>query len=483
MNILVIHNHIPKPDLNGAELRLVQILTGLVESGHQVTFLALFPCNDAIYVHSLQRVGIRTLAGDAHRLRFHGIKAPVEWDFDDILTLGEFDLAVLTLWFWHEITIPEHYSEAISQTSPNTAIAVLSDDRHGLRQKQLAAAQNSSLLYETSLDYWSREVSAYEQCDLILTIAEAERLAILNDVPNAKVLILPFACPIEKTLRSHGEREDVLCLANYTNPASVDSARWFMRDIWPGIAEEEVNIRVTFAGVNSETLIESATPRLRCVGHVKDLREIFLSHRLQLSPLRCGTGLCTRNIIAMSYGLPVVTTSIGAQGLGGTNRVDLLVGDTAKEFQESVRLIYSDARAWTNISEAGKSLVSRRFSRDRLLSAVHKIAMSSGIARPEIRSNMTWSCRLIDRLDRSPGFERGRIQSRLSRIRAHVALAESLCTEGAVDNAIRQLRHASSLCAMGGANPSTVTDILARLKQYYQMTDATDRALLPAARD
>ena len=138
LNILAIHEMLPHPDRHGADLQWMQMLQELRAQGHSITHIARSGVNRERYAPPLETLGIRVLTPDAERLRFLGFEFPVTWTLEQLLKENKFDLAILFHWFWNGISIPEHYLEDIRCLSPDTFIAVLTDDQQGQREMQQA---------------------------------------------------------------------------------------------------------------------------------------------------------------------------------------------------------------------------------------------------------------------------------------------------------------------------------------------------------
>ena len=100
----------------------------------------------------------------------------------------KFDLAILFHWFWNGISIPEHYMEDIRRLSPDTFVAVLTDDQQGLREMQLANLTHYWADCERSGDFASREMEVYRRADVVLTISEDDRQAFLRGF-NRRILV------------------------------------------------------------------------------------------------------------------------------------------------------------------------------------------------------------------------------------------------------------------------------------------------------
>jgi len=119
------------------------MLRELRAQGHSVVHIARSGENRERYAAGVEALGIPVYAPDAERMRFLGFDFPVEWTFEQLLRENQFDLAILFHWFWNGISIPEHYMQEIRRGSPKTFIAVLTDDQHGVREKQMAGLPGS----------------------------------------------------------------------------------------------------------------------------------------------------------------------------------------------------------------------------------------------------------------------------------------------------------------------------------------------------
>jgi len=83
------------------------------------------------------------------------------------------------------------------------------------------------------------------------------------------------------------------------------------------------------------------------------LQPLFDTHRISIAPLRYGAGIKGKVVEAMANGLPVVTTSTGAEGTGTHSGRDIVVANSATDFSAAVIKLYNDPTAWKAISENG----------------------------------------------------------------------------------------------------------------------------------
>jgi SAM-dependent methyltransferase len=170
LKILVIHELVPHFDQSGSDLRLLDVLKEIRAQGHRVTLLARDGADSERYSPELESLGIRVIAGDPDRQKHLGADENTSWSFDELLRSEQFDAAILCHWFWSGISIPEHYLNEIRRSSPNTRIAILTDDRHGERERRAATLSGRFSDFERANDFETREIAACRAADPFSTL-------------------------------------------------------------------------------------------------------------------------------------------------------------------------------------------------------------------------------------------------------------------------------------------------------------------------
>lgn len=113
-------------------------------------------------------------------------------------------------------------------------------------------------------------------------------------------------------------------------------------------------------------LRDGSWPNVTVVGRVPSMVEYFASAAAVIVPLRAGTGTRLKILEAMAAGTPVVSTAIGAEGLGLEPGRDYLEAETAADFVAAVRLLQDDPECAARLSSRGREIVRERFSVDAL---------------------------------------------------------------------------------------------------------------------
>jgi glycosyltransferase involved in cell wall biosynthesis len=119
------------------------------------------------------------------------------------------------------------------------------------------------------------------------------------------------------------------------------------------------------------------------LGWVPDLEPHYHRSRLFVAPLRFGAGMKGKIGEACAYGLPVVTTSVGAEGMTLGRGTDVLVADDAESFASLVADAYGDRGLWEQLAEGGRRRVAEQLSFSRVRADLAQTLKSLGLSVTE----------------------------------------------------------------------------------------------------
>ncbi|HEY0758738.1 MAG TPA: glycosyltransferase family 4 protein [Acidisarcina sp.] len=440
MNILVVNERIPQPDRSGADLRLYNLVSDMRDLGHEITLVSRARSMSHEDTLVLKAKGIIVYAGDVERLALSDLADGNIWSFEEVLGQG-FDIVILPLWFWREITIPEHYLENIRNKSPTTRVVILTDDRHGERRRMAARLRGSFAEEECAAGYEVREREVYTNADMVWAISNAEKEAVMALAPGVPVSVVPFSIAVKGHRRTFKERAGLLFVADFDNEAALDAMRWYLLSILPVLRERSPIIRLTVAGNKSQLVakrLKFPDRYFNCVGHVPDLHGLLEQHRVFVCPIRVGTGIVTKNIVAMSHGLPVVSTTIGTGGLELSSDAIMLVEDSPRRFVDAIHKIYTNQFVWDALAERSAEHIRRRFGQENSKAALRE-ALGAAMCQNarSLPVEAFWSVRKIwPYLVTGPEAQALGIR----RVVVQLELAETLTVQGNHDAALSLFR-------------------------------------------
>lgn len=346
-NLLVIADSFPEPDKSSGALRFYTLLT-LLAPKHQILFCAL------------NGDGTVQAPNDASaRLEQAGI------------SLGTVDLPHVIKHFKPDIVWFEFYHQArrdfvnlIRRHHSNTRILVDSVDIHFNRLEARARLTGDQQHLEEAALMREKELAAYEQAELVVAVSHEDARVLRNALPKVPVAVVPNVHAVHPfpnlTKRRFGE---LVFVGGFKHSPNVDAMLYFCGEVLPLIVSAHPEVRLKIIGSNPPDSIQAlAAEHVEVVGYVQETTPYLDSAYISVAPLRYGGGLKGKVGEAMSFGLPVVTTSFGAEGFGLEAGRDVLVGDTAVEFAAHVITLLEDAELHENLARHGHHFIEQHYS-------------------------------------------------------------------------------------------------------------------------
>jgi glycosyltransferase involved in cell wall biosynthesis len=336
---------------------MYSILKILRDLDYTVTFLADDLVIREPYLSALKSVGIEVVCGDVDvetYLRKEG---------------GRFSYVILSR--------PDQafkYLPLVRAYAFNSTVIYDTVDLHWLRFERGAAVTHDAEQLDQARHYRKVEMVNIACSDVVLAITDDEKRAILAEAPDAVVKILPNIHEVVNNVRPFGKRKDVMFIGGFWHKPNEDAVLFFVEEILPLIRKRLPGVKFICVGSNpSKRLLALASDTISVTGYVQDVSPIFKGCRVFVSPLRYGAGMKGKIGQSMGYGLPVVTTTIGAEGIGLVNKETALIADDPEEFAEAVIEVYKDEDLWNRLSSNSIRLIEERYSERAVKETVREI--------------------------------------------------------------------------------------------------------------
>lgn len=348
--LLVIMHTIPKPDQHSGFLRTFNMLRILNNNGYKIT---LFPDDlkkTSPYTEELQDLGIEVLYGDM--------------DLNDYLKRnGKYFDTVLMI----RPEVSSKYITSVKRYLNKSKVIYDTVDLHFLRETRRAEIEGSSEVMQEAKRLKNMELSLARKSNLVITVTENEKEALLKEIQDLNVAVIPNIHEINPLKNPFRERKDILFIGGFLHKPNVDAVIYFVKEIFPMIKEKITDIRFYIVGSNPQPeLFELQSMDTIITGYVRDVKPYFEKCRLSVAPLRYGAGIKGKLTQSMSLGLPFVTTSIGAEGMELEDGENCLIADNPEEFANKVVRLYLDGRLWQGIRENAIKYVKNNFSNEAL---------------------------------------------------------------------------------------------------------------------
>ena len=224
--------------------------------------------------------------------------------------------------------------------------------------------------------FWVRYESRwFPRFGKVLTVTHQDAAALKMVIPGldvyADAIAVDTAPPPPVAL---GTARRIGFLASFGHQPNVDAALYFADAVFPLVRRRLADAEFVVAGRNPpEALRRGAASGIRCLGFVDDVSAFYGGVDVVVAPIRYGGGIKIKVLEAMACGRPVVTTSIGAEGIAEADEEALVVVDDPAEFADAVVALLEDGARRTAMGERARKLVERRFSWRRVMDDLDSI--------------------------------------------------------------------------------------------------------------
>jgi len=357
--ILVVDSYVPRYDRESGSNRLLQLVRMMKELGYHVIYAPDNGYAEEPYASLLQNMGVELL-----------------YNYDNV-HIGELierlTPFIKTAW----VCRPELNNKYQEILRKNRELRIIYDtiDLHYLRLKR--EKEISPELYDKSALAWEEmrqvELKMAAMADLVITVTNKEKEILLSEV-ECEVEVIPNI-HTSKLLSSDFESRDggLIFIGSYDHLPNRDAVLWLIQEIMPLVWTKFPDLKITLLGNNPpENIVNLANDRISVPGFVADVSGYFESALAFVCPLRYGAGMKGKIGQSLEFNLPIISTTIGVEGMGMNHEEHYLRGDTTNEFADSIVKLITDKTLWKRLS-ANSKVCLYPYSYDRIKTRMHAI--------------------------------------------------------------------------------------------------------------
>lgn len=366
--ILVVNTWIPEPDKNSGSVRLFAILQLLKENGHKIVFASLAEKK----YHWLETGNV-----EQFQKNFSNLSAISEEVIFGRESIGEHIYRHGYRYKYVYLSFPDVVYELLPTVRAYSIHAnVIYDtvDLHGVRFRREAELTQDQYLYERA-DYYDRiERNCARNVDTIIAITDIEKKKLFEITGNAEIGVIPNVHSINAADTPFNERTGLLFIGHFQHTPNQDAVVYFVEEVLPLIQESIPDIQFTVLGSGvTDNVKKLACDNVDIIGYVDDPMPYFSNHRVFVAPLRYGAGMKGKTGQSMSLGLPLVTSSIGAEGMDLEHNSHVLIGDNPAKFANEVMRLYTDQKLWNLLRNNSLQHIEDHYSFSVVRKALGKI--------------------------------------------------------------------------------------------------------------
>lgn len=216
---------------------------------------------------------------------------------------------------------------------------------------------------------WERRAIAYSSRTFVCSEIDKETLSRFYRVDNVRVI--PNAVNIQN-VSPLPEKPTLMLLGTFNYQPNIVAADYLIARIWPRVLASIPDARLLIAGNKCENIrgFGNRPSHVDFLGFVADLEELYRKSSVACCPILSGGGTRIKILEAAAFGKPVVSTTVGAEGLGLRDGAEIIIRDDPRSFADAcIRLLRCKELA-ASIGGAARRLVSQRYERNRVIEKV-----------------------------------------------------------------------------------------------------------------
>ncbi|MBN2406161.1 MAG: glycosyltransferase family 4 protein [Elusimicrobia bacterium] len=345
-NLLVVTPHIPRYPENAGDWRIYSICR-ILSTGFKVFVLPLrYHWNESRYINEFARQGVKIL--------FPGYRG-----------LADFMFLLKEMRF--EAVIFEFYSTVYPFIKFLPFCKKVIIDCHELEYLKTVRRDRANKVVRPGSMYAAgriRELGIYEMADVVITVTDKDRASLKKELGAAEIVTIPTCLDVPAERKGRKNRRDLVFFSFFSVPESdpnTDAVKHFLKSIMPAVKRELPGVRLHVGGYNSEKAGITPDSNVRVDGYIDDVGSYLGGFRVSVCPLRYGAGMKKKILDAMAAGTPVVTTAVGAEGMGLSDGRDVFIARDDRDFIKKTVMLYRDAAVWSRLSEKGYETVRKKY--------------------------------------------------------------------------------------------------------------------------
>lgn len=343
-------------DRDTGSQRLLSFIDFLMDDGWAITFVSQIPGADERYSRYLNQRGIPVYAGAGA-------------DVIELLRCTEFALALILYWEAAETYIP-----LIRTLCPAARVIVDTIDLNFLRiSRRTFLGQKgegaSSILGEDYGADMVRELNCYHAADAVLTVSRKET-DLVGDLLSdpSRAFQVGLSMDVSASLIPYADRKGMLFAGNFWHAPNTAAVEFLCCEILPRLDARitaEHPVYITGNAMNDEVRsYGKGLGFVRMLGWVPDLAPYLERVRVALVPLLYGAGVKGKLIQPLMTGTPVVSTSVGAEGVEVDDGEHVLIADDAAGFARAITRLLKDESLWNKLARSGRDQMVRLYGRE-----------------------------------------------------------------------------------------------------------------------
>lgn len=352
-NVLIVDEMIPEYNKDSGSRRLKTIITLLLKNDIGVFLLADLKQYRyrSEYIEYYKSLGVNAYTPSIYNGKLLSIDRFIEY------IAPRLDYAWL-----HRPVIFDRFYKRVKQANPSIKLIYDMVDFHYIRfQREYELYKDDK--YKALADrHLKIEVNSCKLADTVIAISQTDKKLLLNyyNSPEKIEVISNIHQFQEKKsdFQPFTSRKGLLFVGNFRHTPNTDAVNFLIQEIMPLVWKTHPDIILNIVGSHQTEAIKNLNSEKIVVhGFVDDITDFFKTVRIFVAPLRYGAGIKGKIGQSFEHSLPLVTTSIGAEGFDFGEHQNTMVADTAEDYAKKLIQLYTNETLWNSVSDYSETIL------------------------------------------------------------------------------------------------------------------------------
>jgi len=388
MKVLQLTNKPPVPAVDGGCLAMRQITTCLLEAGVEVKVVSIATNKHPIvsseefnwyiektrFESSFIDTEITTIKAITSLLKRTSLQADrffskkMVQKLETLLAQEKFDVVILESIFvgGYIETIRKHSQARILLRAHN--IEYLIWERLSKQEKNPVKKMAYRYLANSLKRF---ELALFKKIDGYMPITKMDDLFFKKQFPTLSSKVIPFGIDLSVyQYNNHKIKEDKISLFHIGSmnwQPNIEGMMWFLENVWNKVAEKHPNLTLVLAGKGNKVVFGNKNfKNVQIFDFVEDAQQFINEHDIMIVPLLSGSGMRIKIMEGLALGKPIITTTIGAEGIEITDKENIFIADTPEAMIETIDFCVNNVEKCTEIGKNAQKLIENKYAQETI---------------------------------------------------------------------------------------------------------------------
>jgi glycosyltransferase involved in cell wall biosynthesis len=215
------------------------------------------------------------------------------------------------------------------------------------------------------------ELSLFTKIDGYMPITEVDHCFFKEKYPTLSSKTIPFGINLnEYPIQEHQIDENRITffhIGSMNWQPNIEGMTWLLENVWAKVAEKNPKLTLVLAGKGNKAIFGNKNLKnVQIFDFVESAQQFINEHDIMIVPLLSGSGMRIKIMEGLALGKPIITTTIGAEGIEITNRENIFIADTPEEMAETIEFCATHVKKCAETGKNARILIENKYAQEKI---------------------------------------------------------------------------------------------------------------------